>query len=152
VLALLAAACFPEHWSVVDTSGVTRLSQCAVGSSHGGDVVPSSWSLGCTGGSLNTHELSWSKWTANIAIATGEMALLDYAAGTTYFFPAEVRAFRPRLCRNTSYDPEVDTLLSESAFMRYFTRVTITQYVPEDHPSGRPPGAQPTTVKLGCTK
>lgn len=99
-------------------------------------VKPSTWSGGCTGGSLNIRGLRWSSYARRKATATGRAWLRLPCGGSgeptcpdagVYKARARLTFSRPRQCEN-------DTLL------RYFSRVRVRVRYRKGNPYGVQPG------------
>jgi hypothetical protein len=112
---------------------------------YGGRVAPREWSAGCTAGSANLQDLSWSGWGDDVATASGSIAYTDCdpscATAPVYLYPAELRVERIRRCA------------SALGARRYYTRASVVTIFPPDNPSGRPAGpSEPLSFTVACPR
>lgn len=121
-------------FGTADAASLPVLPTCG-NSYYDGKVRPRAWSSGCTGGSLNTKALRWSRWRSVDAVGSGTLRFNDCrpscAERSVRSYRVTLRASRVREC------------YTKTSRRRMFTRVRYTSTAP---------GAQRGTFSLSCAQ
>jgi hypothetical protein len=106
------------------------------------EMAPGEWSPGCVGASPLYVNLAWSGWGTERSEASGEALLNDCdpgcATGTTYRYPAQLSAYRPRPCPARPGDSQ-------------YTRVESRELLPAGNPLGLDPGWSSSVWKVDAS-
>lgn len=136
-----AVAALVTAWLAIagDAAARTYVPNC--GNAYYLEFKPDYWSAGCTGGSANVIDVSWTKWGKHTARGAGTAQLRgpcdpSCPEAEHYEGRAKLRLFRTRSCR-------------EGRKKRlYFSRVRLAVYYEADNLFGYPEGWRTGTYKV----